>query len=59
MNTMSDKRPHNKQGEPHGHWIVYWIDGGGYECTYVNGLEYGFDDINWGNGDKEKLYYAR
>jgi hypothetical protein len=56
---MQDKRPHNKQGEPHGHWIVYWIDGGHYECHYVNGLEYGLDDIDWGNGDKEKLSYAR
>jgi hypothetical protein len=56
---MRDKRQYNEQGEPHGHWVVYWIDGGHYECHYVNGLEYGLDDIDWGNGDKEKLSYAR
>lgn len=56
---MQDKRPLNEKKEPHGHWVVNWSDNGGYVCHYINGLEYGLDNIDWGFGDKEQLYYAR
>ncbi len=56
---MQDKNQHNIKGHKHGYWKVKWFPTGGYECHYINGLEYGFDDIDWGYGDKEKLYYAR
>ena len=59
MLTMQGKTPHNKQGQAHGLWEVTFHQGGGYVCHYINGLEYGLDDIVWTTGEIEKLYYAR
>lgn len=56
---MQDKIPHNNKKQKHGLWQVNFYSGGGYVCHYINGLQYGLDDIDWGNGEKEKIYYAR
>jgi hypothetical protein len=46
--------PRNKNGEAHGHWIVYdkETDDFWFECNYVNGVECGYE--KWKN---EETYY--
>lgn len=48
--------PRNKNGEAHGHWVVYDKETNAfwYECDFVNAREYGYE--KWGNG--ETFYHA-
>lgn len=52
---MRGKMPFNKKRQKHGHWEVNFHSGGGYVCHYINGLAYGLDDIDWGDGRRKNI----
>lgn len=60
-NIMQDKKPINKEEQPHGLWVVHFSDGVKfYNGHYINGTESGFFEFDWfGIGNLEKQYYAK
>lgn len=66
MNTMQDKTPkydkmpRNDNGQKHGLWEVYWHNGGWYNGNFIDGIEYGYFNINfYGKCETLKEYYVR
>ncbi len=57
---LQDKRPRNKQGEPHGYWEVHHSKHCMYIRNYVNGeSKFGYYMFRWPNGKIKQEYYAR
>lgn len=55
---MQDKRPRNKQGQPHGYWEVTLIDGW-YKGHFVNDIPKGYFEVDWqGTKIVDKQFYA-
>lgn len=55
---------YNNKGQKHGYWKSYWNDGTiYYKCFYVNGIEYGYEEIDCVNvlgiRNINMFYYAR
>lgn len=53
---MQDKKPRNENGQPHGKWEVFRINGElWYTFNYVNGFRYGYGIIL----NRDKFYFCQ